>query len=159
MEKPPEIQIIATDIDEVALHAARRGAFSATITENVSQERLEKYFVKRGGLYHVSKDLRELCLFSIHNIIVDPPFSQLDLISCRNLLIYLGSHLQKKLFPVFHYALRPGGYLFLGTSESLTPHRELFKIGKHQAPDRPAKSDGNQITFHHDVRSKLSQSF
>lgn len=122
-----EVQIIATDLDDAALNQARRGVYSATIAEHVSEARLAKYFVKKSGRYHVKKEIRELCLFSVHNLINDPPFSQLDLISCRNVLIYLGPHLQKKLFPVFHYALRPGGYLFLGTSETLTSHRELFK--------------------------------
>jgi two-component system CheB/CheR fusion protein len=74
----------------------------------VSPERLARFFVKRGRRYQVTDELREMCLFSVHNLISDPPFSRLDVISCRNLLIYLGSHLQKKLIPVFHYALRPG---------------------------------------------------
>ena len=90
-------------------------------------ERLKRFFVKKGQQYHVSKELRELVLFSSHNLINDPPFSRLDLITCRNLLIYLGSHLQKKLIPLFHYALRDGGFLFLGPSESLSTHRELFR--------------------------------
>jgi two-component system CheB/CheR fusion protein len=125
--KKVEAQIIATDIDEKALNLARKGSYSASIAETVPAHLLAKYFTKRGGRYHVNKELRELCLFSIHNLINDPPFSQLDLISCRNLIIYMGPHLQKKLFPVFHYALRNNGYLFLGTSESLTTHKELFK--------------------------------
>lgn len=138
METPPEVQIIATDIDEHALGLARRGAYSVNIEQSVSRERLSKYFVRRGGKYHVTKELRELCLFSSHNLINDPPFSHLDLISCRNVLIYLGSHLQKKLIPVFHYALKPGGHLFLGNSESLSAHRELFKIisTKHRLAQR-----------------------
>lgn len=127
LKSKPEIQIIATDIDHAALEIARKGSYPATIAEHVSQARLAKYFTKRGGRYHVNKELREMCLFSLHNLINDPPFSQLDLISCRNLLIYLGSHLQKKLFAVFHYALKPHGYLFLGASESFTSHKELFK--------------------------------
>lgn len=134
----PEVQILATDIDDAALAVARRGAYPATIVEHVSPERLARFFVKRGGKYHVTKELREMCLFSIHNLISDPPFSHLDLITCRNLLIYLGPHLQKKIFPVFHYALRPNGYLFLGTSETLTSHKELFKPvnAKHRIAQR-----------------------
>ena len=123
----PEIQILATDIDEQALSIARKGSYPATIGSVVSKERLQKYFVKKSGRYHVTKDLRELVLFSAHNLINDPPYSQLDLVSCRNLMIYLGSHLQKKLIPVFHYSLRSGGCLFLGNSESLTDHKDLFK--------------------------------
>jgi two-component system CheB/CheR fusion protein len=146
---PPEVQIIATDIDEHALNLARKGVFSLTIEESVSRERLEKYFVRRGNKYHVSKVLRELCLFSSHNLINDPPFSQLDLISCRNVLIYLGTHLQKKLIPVFHYALKTNGYLFLGTSETLSSHRELFKIisAKHRIAQRKATAIRPQASF------------
>lgn len=126
LKDPPEVQIIATDIDDAALAIARRGVYPATIAEHVSAERLAKFFIKRAGKYHVNKDLREMCLFSVHNLITDPPFSQLDLISCRNVIIYLGPHLQQKLFPVFHYALKPGGYLFLGASETVASHKELF---------------------------------
>ncbi|UQA58478.1 CheR family methyltransferase [Polyangium aurulentum] len=122
----PEFQIFATDIDDRALAVARQGIYPQSIAESVSRERLERFFVKRGNHYHVKKELREYCLFSAHNIISDPPFSRLDLISCRNLLIYLGPQLQKKLMAVFHYALRPNGYLFLGPSESITSHEELF---------------------------------
>jgi two-component system CheB/CheR fusion protein len=104
----------------------------------VSPERLARFFVKRGRRYQVTDELREMCLFSVHNLISDPPFSRLDLISCRNVLIYLGSHLQKKLIPVFHYALRSGGSLFLGASESLTGHNELFRVtdAKHRIAQR-----------------------
>ena len=135
-----EVQIIATDLDSNALNIARRGNYSATIAEHISTKRLEKFFVKKNGRYSIRKELREMCLFSVHNLIVDPPFSQIDLISCRNVLIYMGAHLQKKLFPVFHYALRANGYLFLGTSESLTSHKELFKTinSKHRIAQRKA---------------------
>jgi two-component system, chemotaxis family, CheB/CheR fusion protein len=123
---PPEVQIFATDIDERALSAARQGIYSAGIADHLSPERLERFFIKKGKRYQVSKSLRELCLFSPHNLLNDPPFSRLDLISCRNLLIYFGPHLQKKLIPLFHYALRPNGHLFLGPSESISAHKELF---------------------------------
>lgn len=127
MQDPPEVQIIATDIDEIALNAARRGSYSASIADDLTPDRLNQFFVRKGGRYVVTKDLREMCLFSSHNIINDPPFSQIDLVTCRNLLIYLGPHLQQKLIPVFHYALRPLGTLFLGTSETLSGHQELFR--------------------------------
>lgn len=155
----PEIQIIATDIDPQALNAARRGSYPATIVEHVPAKYLKKYFTKRGGRYHVNKELRELCLFSMHNLINDPPFSQLDLISCRNLLIYLGPHLQKKLFPVFHYALRPNGYLFLGTSESITTHRELFKPvnAKHRIAQRKTTAIRIPSTIPSSINSYLNQ--
>ena len=123
-----EVQIIATDIDDDALNVARKGEYSFAIADKITPDRLEKYFTPKNGRLTVSKQLREMCLFSSHNLILDPPFSQLDLISCRNVLIYLGLHLQKKLIPVFHYALRNSGYLFLGTSEALSTHKDLFNV-------------------------------
>ncbi|HEY8520168.1 MAG TPA: PAS domain S-box protein [Gammaproteobacteria bacterium] len=134
LESPPQVQIFATDIDEQGLAVARRGAYPSTLANEIAPERLKRFFVKKGDEYHVVKELRELCLFSVHSLINDPPFSRLDLISCRNLLIYLGSHLQKRLIPLFHFALRPGGFLFLGPSENIATHRELFRTldGKHR---------------------------
>jgi len=124
---PLEISIFATDINEHALGIARQGSFPASVAEDISAERLQRFFVRKGNRYYVAKELRELCLFSAHDLIRDPPFSRLDLISCRNLLIYLGQHLQKKLIPLFHYALRPSGFLFLGPSENISSHRDLFR--------------------------------
>ena len=121
-----DVQIIATDIDEEALATARKGEYPLSITDKVSKERIEKYFHRKDGKYVVLRKLRELILFSSHNLVTDPPFSQLDLISCRNVLIYLGPQLQKKLIPFFHYSLRPNGYLFLGISEVLGAHKDLF---------------------------------
>jgi PAS domain S-box-containing protein len=134
----PEVQIFATDIDLDALAVARSGRYPVGVAEEIGAERLRRFFVKQGQHYHVTKELRELVLFSVHNLINDPPFSKLDLISCRNLLIYLGTHLQKKLIPLFHYALKPGGYLFLGPSENLSSHRELFRPvdAKHRLSQR-----------------------
>jgi two-component system CheB/CheR fusion protein len=136
----PAVQIFATDIDERALSVARQGIYPLGITEQVSKERLDRFFVKKGKRYQVAKEIRELCLFSPHNLINDPPFSRLDLISCRNLLIYFGPHLQKKLIPLFHYALRPNGYLFLGPSENVSGHKELFVPinAKHRISQRKA---------------------
>lgn len=129
----PTIQIFATDIDERALDIARAGIYPAGIEEQVSPERLKRFFIKKGNRYHISKEIRGMVHFSIHNLISDPPFSRQDLISCRNLLIYLGPHLQKKLIPLFHYALRPKGFLFLGPSESITAHKELFRAFNDKA--------------------------
>ena len=123
-----DVQIFATDIDDRALGLARRGIYPANIAEEVGAERFEKFFERVGRRYRVSKDLRQLVVFSPHNLIVDPPFSRIDLISCRNLLIYLSAPLQKKLMSVFHYALREGGYLFLGSSEATSGHPELFRV-------------------------------
>ncbi len=126
-EDQPRIKIFASDIDEQALATARHGSYPQGIEKEVSAERLQRFFRKSGRRYIVNDRLREMCLFSSHNVIADPPFSRLDLISCRNLLIYLGAHLQEKLIPVFHYALKPGGYLLLGSSENLQSHKDLFK--------------------------------
>lgn len=122
----PLVHIFATDIDNELLTLARLGRYSDKIAEHVSAERLQRYFTHDTTGYQVTKTLREMCTFSEHSLIRDPPFSSLDLISCRNVLIYLGPDLQKKLVPLFHYALRPGGFLLLGPSESLSAYAELF---------------------------------
>jgi len=127
MEDPPEVQIFATDIDQRALSIGRKGQYPVGIQDDVSPERLDCYFKKVGKKFEVVKEVRELVLFSNHNLISDPPFSKLDLISCRNLLIYFGPHLQKKLIPLFHFALRSNGYLFLGPSENIVSHGDLFQ--------------------------------
>jgi two-component system CheB/CheR fusion protein len=127
LDEPPHVQLFATDIDAHALEAARQGWYPERIAEQVSEERLARFFVRHGNMLQVAKEIREMCLFSTHNLITDPPFSRLDLMSCRNLLIYLEADLQKKLVPLCHYALRSGGYLFLGPSESVTSWPELFR--------------------------------
>lgn len=121
-------QIFATDIDENALETARTARYPDSIAEQVPPEFLDKYFTKHGNVYQVKKSIREMCLFSPHNIIKDPPFSRLDLISCRNLLIYLDNDLQKRILPMFHYALSPEAYLFLGSSESFGVYSDLFRV-------------------------------
>lgn len=123
----PDIQIFATDIDQEALAFAQRGFYTHAIVAEVPIEHLQRHFHKETGGYQIKKRIRELILFASHNLISDPPFSQLDLISCRNLLIYLNRELQEKVLAIFHYALRPGGLLFLGTSESTDVATELFK--------------------------------
>lgn len=105
---------------------ARQGRYPERIQENVSPERLERFFARDGESYRVTRAIREMCTFSEHSLIKDPPFSSLDLISCRNVLIYLGNELQRKLVPLFHYALRSSGHLLLGPSESLAAHTDLF---------------------------------
>ena len=123
---PPKVQIFATDIDETAMGVARAARYPASVVKEVSPERLRRFFVQEAGTYHVVKELRDMCIFSTHSVIRDPPFSRLDLISCRNLLIYLKPTLQAQIVPLFHYSLRPGGYLFLGSSENLSRYSELF---------------------------------
>ena len=101
LAEPNEVQIFATDIDDDALQIARAGKYPIHLSEQISPERLTKFFIKKGQSFEVQKQIRDLVLFSKHNLINDPPFSKIDLISCRNLLIYLGSYLQKKLIPLF----------------------------------------------------------
>jgi two-component system CheB/CheR fusion protein len=122
----PKVQIFATDIDDAALGVARAGRYPEALMDSVTEVRRKRYFTYDDGSYLVSKDVRDLCVFSPHSVIRDPPFSRLDLISCRNLLIYFGPDVQNQVIPTFHYALRPGGYLFLGTSENVTQFGELF---------------------------------
>ena len=126
VEAPPKVQVFATDIDETAMTVARTARYPAALVNEVSPERLKRFFVQEGASYRVAKDLREMCIFSNHSVIRDPPFSRLDLVSCRNLLIYLKPGLQGQVFPLFHYALRPGGYLFLGLSENIARYTDLF---------------------------------
>ena len=122
----PKVQVFATDIDDAALEVARAGRYPAALLDDVSQERLERFFIGDGTSYVVAKDVRDLCIFSSHSVIRDPPFSRIDLVSCRNLLIYLNAELQERVIPIFHYALRPGGFLFLGISENVSQHGDLF---------------------------------
>jgi len=130
------VQIFATDIDRRSVAAARAGSYPSSIAADLTPERLARFFaVEPGGeAYRVVKGLRDMLVFSEQDLVKDPPFSRLDLISCRNLLIYLGPELQKKLVPLFHYALLPGGVLLLGTSESVGDFSALF-----EALDRKAK--------------------
>ena len=118
LSRPPQLQIFATDIDEDALAEARIGRYPSTIAADVNTDRLRQFFTTDGDHYRVSKELREMVLFSPHNVLRDPPFSRLDLISCRNLLIYLNRDAQDRVLGVFHFGLRPDGFLFLGSSES-----------------------------------------
>src|SRR5690606_4671909 len=113
----PSIQVFATDIDAIALAKARAGLYSLNDAADVPTERLRRFFVPDGDSYRVRRELRELLLFVPHNVIEDPPFSHLDLISCRNVLIYLNRPAQERALHVFHFGLNPGGFLFLGSSE------------------------------------------
>ena len=121
-----KVQIFATDIDEAALAAARAGRYPDTLLQGMSKQRLERFFTREVTTYVINKAIRDICVFSSHSVVRDPPFSRVDLISCRNLLIYLNSELQGHVIPVFHYALKPHGFLFLGTSENISQHGDLF---------------------------------
>jgi two-component system CheB/CheR fusion protein len=125
-ECPRRITIFATDIDDRAVKFARAGLYGDEIEGDVTTERLEKHFVKEGGRYRVAKHLREMCVFSVHDLVRDPPFSKLDLVSCRNLLIYFEAGLQQRVIAGFHYALKPDGALFLGPSETVAAGARQF---------------------------------
>jgi two-component system CheB/CheR fusion protein len=124
------VQLFATDIDSQAIATARAGRYPASIAADLSPKRLARFFATEadGGGYRIHKSIRDLLVFSEQDVIKDPLFSKLDLISCRNLLIYLGAELQKKLIPLFHFALKPDGWLFLGTSEGVGEHEALFGV-------------------------------
>jgi two-component system, chemotaxis family, CheB/CheR fusion protein len=122
------IQIFATDISDPALERARAGLYSEASVAGVSAERLKRFFLRTDGGYQINKAVREMCIFARQNVVKDPPFSNLDLVSCRNLLIYLGPELQKRLVPMLHYGLKPGSYLMLGGSESLGAFADHFTL-------------------------------
>jgi two-component system CheB/CheR fusion protein len=126
LDAVPQVQIFASDIDGRALASARVGRYTEAIAKDMAPERLARWFVKEGNTYCVVKELREMCIFSQHSVIKDAPFSRLDMVSCRNLLIYLNGDIQDRVIPLFHFALRPGGYLFLGNSENISRHTRLF---------------------------------
>ena len=120
-------QVFGTDIDEDAIAAARGGVYPASILADVGADRIQRFFTKEeDGRYRVNKLIREMTVFAPQNVVQDPPFTKLDLLCCRNLLIYLGVDLQRKLLPIFHYSLKAGGVLFLGSSETIGPATELF---------------------------------
>jgi two-component system CheB/CheR fusion protein len=138
-----KVQVFATDIDSRAIATARIGLYPASVAADLTPQRLARYFTAEpdGSAYRIHKSIRDLLVFSEQNVIKDPPFSKLDLISCRNLLIYLNAELQKKLIPLFHYALNPGGYLFLGTSETLGTSGDLFTALDRKSKLYQRKSD------------------
>jgi two-component system, chemotaxis family, CheB/CheR fusion protein len=126
IDRAPRLQIFATDLNDAVLEKARRALYSKSLIQDLSADRLERFFVQEDGGYRVSKPLREQVVFARQNVLCDPPFSRMDLISCRNLLIYLEPALQNKLIPAFHYALKPGGFLVLGASEAIGQFSDLF---------------------------------
>ena len=120
------LQIFATDLDKDSIERARQGNYPTNIASDVSEARLERFFVKEEQGYRVRQEIRESVVFAAQNVIMDPPFTKLDILTCRNLLIYLALELQVKLLPLFHYSLNPGGILFLGSAETLGPVADLF---------------------------------
>ena len=126
-EVAPRIQVFASDLHERSLERAREGFYPGDIEADVSPERLDRFFEKEDGGYRVRKEVRELVVFAPHNLLGDPPFSKLDLVACRNVLIYLQRDVQKDVVELFHYALRPDGYLLLGSSETVGS-ADLFRV-------------------------------
>ena len=155
----PPVQIFGTDVNDMAaIEKARLGLYPYSIESEISPERLRRFFTREVSGYRIAKPIRDMCVFARQNVVGDPPFSKLDLISCRNLLIYLSEALQKRVIPTFHYALNPGGFLVLGTAESVGRFSDLFSL-KHSniyvklpgltrtrphivADDRPPKATG-----------------
>ncbi|WP_214020417.1 chemotaxis protein CheB [Methanoculleus sp.] len=137
------IQIFATELDADAIETARLGRYPANISADVSPERLERFFVREGDSYRVRPEIRETVVFAVQNVISDPPFTRLDVLSCRNLLIYLSPEIQRRLIPLFHYALNPGGILFLGAAETIGEHSDLFSAVDTKNKIFVARRDGS----------------
>ncbi len=127
MDAPPGLQVFACDLDEEAIAKARAGHYPDVMVADVSEDRVRKFFIKEHAGYRVRRELREMVLFAGHDLLKDAPFSRMDLISCRNLMIYLNRPAQKRVFDTFHFALKPGGLLFLGTSESIEDGTSFFR--------------------------------
>lgn len=154
----PPIKLFATDISEKAIAAARSGTYGEGISADVSPERLRRFFEKVDRGYRISKSVRDMCVFAQHDVTKDPPFSQLDLISCRNVLIYLGPALQNRVLPIFHYALKPHGYLLLGTTETVGKVTDLFEVvaKQHRIYARSATPSHLQFDFTPGGRTQVS---
>jgi two-component system, chemotaxis family, CheB/CheR fusion protein len=127
LEKRLDVQIFASDIDELCHRSRPQRSLSRQYRRDVSKKRLKLFFTKEQGAFKVKKQVRDMIVFSLQSIIKDPPFSKLDLVSCRNLLIYMDPTLQKKIIPLLHYALNPKGVLFLGSAETIGEFGDLFK--------------------------------
>jgi two-component system CheB/CheR fusion protein len=147
------IQIFATDIDEKAINIARNGLYSENILPNIKDTIRNRYFIKENGQYRITKAIRETVIFAVQSLIKDPPFTRLDLISCRNVLIYFSAKLQKKLFPVFHYSLNENGVLFLGSSETVGQFNEYFEILHKKWKFYQRKSNQQQSFSHFPLSS------
>jgi two-component system CheB/CheR fusion protein len=123
----PKLQIFGTDLNETLLNKARHGLYPKSLVQEISPDRLRRFFVEEDGGYRVIKALREVCIFARQDLLRDPPFSRMDLVSCRNVLIYIDAAAQKRILPMLHYAIKPDGFLFLGASESIGTFTDLFE--------------------------------
>ena len=124
------------------MDGARSGVYPATITNDVSPERLARFFVKVDSGYQIVKAVRETCIFARQDVTKDPPFSRMDIVSCRNVLIYMNAVLQRRVFPIFHYSLNPDGLLLLGSAESITVADDLFQVQDKAEPYLRSQNDG-----------------
>ena len=143
------IQIFATDISETAIEQARAGVYAPSVTEDLSAERIRRFFTKTDGHFRINKEIRDLCVFARQDLTRDPPFSKLDLIVCRNVLIYLSQSVQSRLIGVFHYALKPTGFLMLGSAETIGTHAELFAVAdkKHRVYRKKVAETASDMQF------------
>ena len=153
----PTIQLFGTDISELAIQKARSGTYPQSLVNHVSPERLRRFFVKVDGEYQIVKKIREMCVFAKQDLGADPPFSNLDLISCRNVFIYLEKVLQKRVIPLFHYSLKPTGFLLLGTSESTGGFSELFSVVDKKHKIYARKLAPTQLNFNFVDSSYLAE--
>ena len=142
-----QIQIFATDVSEVIMQKARAGIYSESITMDMSAGRLRRFFHKMDGGYQITKSVRDICVFAKQDIGKDPPFSKLDMISCRNVMIYMGPVLQKRIIPMFHYALNPSGVLFLGSSETVGGFADLFTVADKKHKIYTKKTGETAVNF------------
>ena len=151
IQRRPGLQIFATDLNERLLEKARAGLYSKSLAADISPDRLRRFFIEEDGGYRVVKSIRDSVVFARQNLVTDPPFSRMDLICCRNLLIYLEPTLQQRALPTFHYALKPRGYLFLGASESIGPYTDLFEVvdKRHKIfAKKPVQTPAHHLPVH-----------
>ena len=153
----PAFQVFASDIDEAAISQARFGNYPSSIITDVAPVRLRQYFSKDGDRYQIRKSLRDRILFAAHNVLRDPPFSRLDMVSCRNLLIYLNREVQMKVLQMFHFALKPGGYLFLGGSESADTVAEYFMVVDKKNRIYRARPTARAVGYHENLPANVSR--
>jgi PAS domain S-box-containing protein len=146
-QAPLPLQLFGTDISDVALERARSGVYPALIADDVSPDRLARFFTKLNGDYQINKAIRESCIFARHDVTRDPPFSNLDLVSCRNVLIYLEQSAQRRVLPVFHYALKPAGLLMLGSAETTASAPDLFAPADRQQRIYSRRSTSSRVPF------------
>ena len=128
LENKYNVQIFATDIDKDAIDKARTGVYPDGISVDVSPERRNRFFIKKDSGWKINEEIRQMIVFALQDVIKDPPFTKLDMVSCRNVLIYFDAGLQQKVLPIFHYALKPGGILFLGSSETIGNHADMYSL-------------------------------